>query len=217
MIEWRKLLEQTHPNFQSIKKPDEVEWILSTGTLKNQIESIPDRLGFKIGEVAGHVGVKQYVLRYWESEFDELQPKKSKNGQRMYTKKDMETALAIKKLLHEDRFSIEGAKAALKKLRKQIKLSTKTDSRSPSPKTTDPSRLPDTIDTQKSHPANTQTATHPKQTNPPNQKMQISLPDQKKQMPKTKATTISSDKSSLEKSACSLLESVRQTRTSLNL
>jgi DNA-binding transcriptional MerR regulator len=65
--------------------------------------------------------VKQYVLRYWESEFDVLHPKKSKNGQRMYTKKDVETALMIRKLLYDDRFSIEGAQAAIKKLRQQVK------------------------------------------------------------------------------------------------
>ena len=127
MIEWKKLLEQTHPDFQSTKENEGTKWISSTRKLKNQIESIPDRLGFKIGEVAGHVGVKQYVLRYWESEFEGFHPKKSKNGQRMYTKKDMETALIIKKLLHEDRFSIEGAKFALKKLRKQIRLSNRTN------------------------------------------------------------------------------------------
>jgi len=194
MIEWRKLLEQTHPNFQYTEKPNEVEWILSTGTLKNQIESIPDRLGFKIGEVANHVGVKQYVLRYWESEFDELQPKKSKNGQRVYTKKDMETALAIKKLLHEDRFSIEGAKAALKKLRKQIKLSTRTDSQNKS-------RLSKPINSRGSH--------SPTQTISSNQKVQTKT---------GKTTTATLEKrNSLEKSARSLLESIRQARTSLSL
>ena len=131
MIEWRQLLEQTHPNFQTKEKTqEEIHWISSTEKLQNQLENIPDRMGFKIGEVASYVGVKQYVLRYWESEFDKLRPVKSKNGQRMYTKKDMKTALIIRKLLHEDRFSIEGARAALKKLHQQVqdreKLSAKT-------------------------------------------------------------------------------------------
>lgn len=87
--------------------------------LKNKIESIPDKLGFKIGEVAEYVGVKQYVLRYWETEFDVLSPKKSDNGQRVYSKKDIETALVIRKLLHTDRFSIEGARAVFKRLKQQ--------------------------------------------------------------------------------------------------
>lgn len=132
MNEWKQLLQQTHPAFhavtveQAIKEQDhevtnEIEWISSTHKLQNKIENIPDKFGFKIGEAADYVGVKQYVLRYWETEFDILKPKKSKNGQRMYTKKDVETALLIKKLLHEDRFSIEGAQSALKKLRKQVK------------------------------------------------------------------------------------------------
>ncbi len=85
--------------------------------LKAKIEEIPDKLGFKIGEVAKYVGVKSYVLRYWETEFESLHPKKSSNGQRFYTRKDIEMALTIRKLLYEDRFSIEGAKAALKKMK----------------------------------------------------------------------------------------------------
>lgn len=103
------------------KAISEIEWISPTHQLQDKIENIPDKMAFKIGEAADYVGVKQYVLRYWESEFDILNPKKSKNGQRMYTKKDVETALLIKKLLHEDRFSIEGAQTALRKLRKQVK------------------------------------------------------------------------------------------------
>ena len=131
MFEWRQLLEQTHPDFQTKEETQEgIHWISSTEKLQNQLENIPDRMGFKIGEVANYVGVKQYVLRYWESEFDKLRPVKSKNGQRMYTKKDMKTALIIRKLLHEDRFSIEGARTALKKLHQQVrdreKLPTKT-------------------------------------------------------------------------------------------
>ncbi|MCB0378359.1 MAG: MerR family transcriptional regulator [Bdellovibrionales bacterium] len=99
----------------------EIEWISPVHNLQQKISDIPDKMGFKIGEAAEIVGVKQYVLRYWETEFDVLHPKKSKNGQRMYTKKDVETALLIRKLLHDDRFSIEGARTALKRLRKQMK------------------------------------------------------------------------------------------------
>lgn len=96
-------------------------FVTDTHVLREKIKNIPDKLGFKIGEVADYVGVKQYVLRYWETEFEVLHPKKSSNGQRFYTRKDIETALIIKKLLHEDRFSIEGARSFLKRLRQQNK------------------------------------------------------------------------------------------------
>ena len=82
--------------------------------LLGSLEAIPGKMAFKIGEAAAMVGVKQYVLRYWETEFDQLRPRKSKNGQRVYSRRDVETAMMIKKLLYEDRFSIEGARAALK-------------------------------------------------------------------------------------------------------
>lgn len=91
----------------------------SQNKLKAKIDAIPNKMGFKIGEVAEYVGVKQYVLRYWETEFEALHPRKSNNGQRFYTRKDIEMALTIRKLLHEDRFSIEGARAVLKKMRGQ--------------------------------------------------------------------------------------------------
>ncbi|MGE0528887.1 MAG: MerR family transcriptional regulator [Bdellovibrionales bacterium] len=86
--------------------------------LEAELSNIPDKLAFKIGEVAELVGVKAYVLRYWETEFDVLKPKKSRHNQRMYERKDVETLLLIRKLLYRDRFSIEGARSALKRLRK---------------------------------------------------------------------------------------------------
>lgn len=86
--------------------------------LVRDIARIPDKLAFKIGEVADLLAVKAYVLRYWESEFQVLKPKKSKSNQRMYERRDIETLLLIKKLLYRDRFSIEGARSALKKLKK---------------------------------------------------------------------------------------------------
>jgi DNA-binding transcriptional MerR regulator len=89
--------------------------------LMMSIQSIPGKMAFKIGEVAEMIGVKQYVLRYWESEFDALRPRKSKNGQRVYTRREVETALMIKKLLYTDRFSIEGARAALKQLKTKVR------------------------------------------------------------------------------------------------
>src|SRR5215467_5472064 len=75
---------------------------------------IPDKLFFRIGEVSQLVGVEPYVLRYWESEFPGLSPKKSNTGQRMFRRKDVELLLNIKQLLYEKKFTIEGARKALK-------------------------------------------------------------------------------------------------------
>ena len=86
-----------------------------------RLKQIPDKMAFKIGEAADIVGVKAYVLRYWQTEFDALKPKKAKNNQRMYSRRDIELAMMIKKLLHEDRFSIEGARSALSKMKKETK------------------------------------------------------------------------------------------------
>ena len=74
---------------------------------------IPDKLYFKIGEVSELLGVEAYVLRYWESEFPVLSPKKSGTGHRLYRRKDVELLLRIKHLLYEKRFTIEGARQAL--------------------------------------------------------------------------------------------------------
>jgi DNA-binding transcriptional MerR regulator len=74
---------------------------------------IPNKLYFKIGEVARLTGVKPYVLRYWETEFNGLGPKKSGTNQRQYRRKDVELVLEIKRLLYEKRFTIEGARKHL--------------------------------------------------------------------------------------------------------
>jgi len=70
----------------------------------------PDKLFYKIGEVSRIAGVEPYVLRYWETEFPFLRPRKNKSGQRVYIRKDLELVLQIKKLLYEDRFTIEGVR-----------------------------------------------------------------------------------------------------------
>src|ERR1700677_4463569 len=75
---------------------------------------IPDKLLFRIGEVSELLGVEPYVLRYWESEFPGLAPKKSSSGQRMFRRKDVELLLNIKHLLYNEKFTIEGARKALK-------------------------------------------------------------------------------------------------------
>src|SRR5437588_3616734 len=74
---------------------------------------IPDKLYFKIGEVSDLLGVEPYVLRYWETEFPVLSPKKSGTGHRLYRRKDVELLLRIKHLLYEKRFTIEGARQTL--------------------------------------------------------------------------------------------------------
>jgi DNA-binding transcriptional MerR regulator len=74
---------------------------------------IPDKLYFKIGEVSELLGVEPYVLRYWETEFSVLQPKKSGTGHRLYRRKDVELLLKIKHLLKEKRYTIEGARQTL--------------------------------------------------------------------------------------------------------
>lgn len=73
-----------------------------------------DKLYFRIGEVARIVGVKPYVLRYWESEFSGVRPGKSRSNQRLYRRKDVEKLLKIKDLLHARRYTIEGARQFLK-------------------------------------------------------------------------------------------------------
>lgn len=75
---------------------------------------LPDKLYFKIGEVARIVGVKPYVLRYWETEFNMIRPGKTRSKHRLYRRRDIETLLEIKRLLHAERFTIDGAKKQLK-------------------------------------------------------------------------------------------------------
>lgn len=88
------------------------------------ITVIPDRVYFRIGDVAEITGIKPYVLRFWEKEFDLLKPVKNNSGQRIFRKKDVESVLLIKRLLYRERYSIEGAKKRIKELRKQKKLGT---------------------------------------------------------------------------------------------
>jgi DNA-binding transcriptional MerR regulator len=75
---------------------------------------IPERLYFRIGEVAELCQLPAYVLRFWETEFPQLKPVKSSTGQRMYRRKDVENVLRIKKLLYEEGFTIAGARQHLR-------------------------------------------------------------------------------------------------------
>jgi DNA-binding transcriptional MerR regulator len=81
---------------------------------------IPDKLYFRIGEVATLCRLPAYVLRFWESEFPQLKPVKSSTGQRMYRKRDVESVLRIKQLLYEEGFTISGA-------RQHMRAETKSD------------------------------------------------------------------------------------------
>lgn len=74
---------------------------------------LPPKLFFRIGEVAGLVGVEPHVLRYWEREFRSIRPTKSAKGQRVYSRKDVENLLRVRDLLYRDGFTIAGAKKRL--------------------------------------------------------------------------------------------------------
>ncbi|MBJ96120.1 MAG: MerR family transcriptional regulator [Rickettsiales bacterium] len=85
---------------------------------RESVVEIPDKVYFKIGEVARLAELKPYVLRYWESEFGVLRPKKSRSGQRMYRRSDVELVLHIKDLLKRRKFTIAGARTELSKGRR---------------------------------------------------------------------------------------------------
>lgn len=76
--------------------------------------ALPNKLYFRIGEVAKILEVKPYVLRYWETEFSVLKPGKTPSRHRLYRKRDVETLLEIKRLLYEEGFTIAGAKKRIK-------------------------------------------------------------------------------------------------------
>ena len=75
----------------------------------------PRKLFYSIGDVARHTGVRPHVLRYWESEFREISPKKAPNGKRLYRERDIEAIETVKALLYGQKFTVEGARRALKK------------------------------------------------------------------------------------------------------
>src|SRR5882724_7292061 len=87
--------------------------IVDEDLIAGPAQEIPDKLYFRIGEVARLAGIKAYVLRFWETEFGSLGPRKSGAGHRLYRRKDVEMVLEIKRLLYEKRFTIEGARKTL--------------------------------------------------------------------------------------------------------
>ena len=76
-----------------------------------------DKRYFRIGEASKIIGVEPYVLRYWEKEFPQIRPKRADSNQRTYERKDLELILEIKRLLYEERMTIEGAKKRLRQRR----------------------------------------------------------------------------------------------------
>ena len=85
------------------------------------------KLYYSIGEVSKITDLKQYVLRYWETEFKQLNPNKNKAGNRTYRQKDIDTILEIKNLLYKEKFTIEGARKILSQPSKEFKVATKTE------------------------------------------------------------------------------------------
>lgn len=103
---------------------DTISNVMADASVKflNKPIEIPNKSTFKINEVCALTGIKSYVLRFWESEFDEISPIPSSSGQKLYELKDIEAILLIKKLLFEDKLTIERARVEIKKLIPEIKL-----------------------------------------------------------------------------------------------
>ena len=90
---------------------DQVQMLKRASQQRNdQSSPIPDKLYFRIGDVARLCKVEAYVLRFWETEFPQLKPHKSGTGQRLYRKRDVELALRIKRLLYSEGYTIAGAR-----------------------------------------------------------------------------------------------------------
>lgn len=94
------------------------------------------KLYYSISEVSKLTDLEQYILRYWETEFDQLKPSKNRAGNRIYTAKDIQTILLIKKLLREEKYTIDGAKKIIETGQEEQEdlFNTKTDMKLSSPK-----------------------------------------------------------------------------------
>ena len=86
----------------------------SQSIITTETPTIPNRLFFRIGDVAELAGVETHVLRFWEAEFPRLSPKKTSTGQRQYRRKDVEAVLEIKRLLYDEGYTIAGARMVLR-------------------------------------------------------------------------------------------------------
>lgn len=85
---------------------------------KQTLPEIPDKLYYRIGEVARLCGVETYVLRFWETEFPQLKPNKSGTGQRLYRRREVDLARRIRNLLYEEGYTIPGARHAIQEARR---------------------------------------------------------------------------------------------------
>ena len=85
-------------------------------------EPIAKKEYYSIGDLCDLAGLKPHVVRYWETQFDVLHPKKNRAGNRVYRPKEVETVLLVKRLLYEEKFTIEGARRRIKELRKDKEL-----------------------------------------------------------------------------------------------
>ena len=94
---------------------------------------IPDRLYFKIGDVAELCGVETYVLRFWESQFPQLKPNKSGTGQRLYRRRDVEMAMEIKRLVHAEGYTLAGARTVLGHDQRKLERNKKHDAQTALP------------------------------------------------------------------------------------
>lgn len=90
---------------------------------------IPEKAYFRIGEVSKILNVESYVIRYWETEFRSVRPARTKSAQRLYRKKDVQELLTIRDLLYSQRFTIDGAKKQLAKMRGEGEFSAKDSDR----------------------------------------------------------------------------------------
>ena len=105
---------EENPNLGVKAKPENLNAVdLTESGATGADPEIPDKLYFRIGDVARLAGIKPYVLRFWETEFSALGPRKSGTGHRLYRRKDVEMVFEIKRLLYEQRFTIEGARKFL--------------------------------------------------------------------------------------------------------
>ncbi len=93
--------------------------------------AIPDRLYFKIGDVARICAVEPYVLRFWETQFPQLKPNKSGTGQRLYRRREVEVALDIKRLVHGEGYTLSGARQALEGSHRRLNAQTAPQSAAP--------------------------------------------------------------------------------------
>ena len=103
-------IRETHPPGPGEPRPSS----RASGAHARSSGEIPDKLYFRIGDVAEICDVPAYVLRFWETEFPHLKPHKGGTGQRLYRRRDVETALRIKRLLYDEGYTIPGARQLLK-------------------------------------------------------------------------------------------------------